>query len=203
MLPGELKAFSHMFMRPKVQGNFVCSRGFVMTVCFLITCSQGKLWIPTLSRSCLRVTESCKALVCSQRKGDEGVTTPGEGGYSHTDTAPTGVCDLGTGRIIYARLIPTLFPSHESLVLVGDKKLGHRDSRYSHLYVFVLRLVKKQRCYSCSDCPSFLLIFRVQWKTTARPEYIPINWCCSSVKCYFWAEVHCLVVTVWKYFVFT
>lgn len=43
-----------------------------MTVCFLITCSQGELWIPTLSRSCSRVTESCKALVRSQRNTRSG-----------------------------------------------------------------------------------------------------------------------------------
>lgn len=113
------------------------------------------------------------------------------------------VSDLGKGRIIYTCLILTFLLRHPNLVVGRDKKLGYRDSMYSHLYVFVLRYAKKQRCYSCSDWPSFYLIFGTLWETTARPAYIPINWCYSSVKCYFEAEIQCLIVTVLKYFAFT
>lgn len=52
---------------------------------------------------------------------------------------PTGVFDMGKGRIIYACLILTLLLRHPSLVVGGDKKMGYRDSKYSHLYVLVLR----------------------------------------------------------------
>lgn len=113
-----------------------------MTVYILTTNSQREARIPTFSRSYSRVTEIQKVLVYSQRNKHSGlermlkvVITSIEGCYEHTDAAPMCVSDLGKGRIIHACLILTFLLRHPSLVVGRNKKLGYRDSKYSHLFV--------------------------------------------------------------------
>lgn len=91
------------------QEPLVC-RGFLMTMCFQITNSQRQatdaLQMLTFSRSCLGITDIHNNLLYNQRNTRLGLRRSCRGslpplkGCEHTDTVPTGACDLGKVRHI-------------------------------------------------------------------------------------------------------